>query len=208
MNVYYALIHKDSGSAYGVTFPDLPGCFSAADAETDIHAAAQEALVLYAQGETGIPQPRSMPDLQADPAIKAELAAGAVLMAVPLIVVARRARYNVMLDVDLVAGVDRQARVAGTSRSEFLSAALKDRLKATAGAAVVYRSDREYAVRQAPTGRKSKSSASKTKDVTGKAAASKAGKIPHDPKASPAAKSAGASALAETPARKAPAKKT
>ena len=33
MNVYFALIHKDSGSAYGVTFPDLPGCFSAADAE-------------------------------------------------------------------------------------------------------------------------------------------------------------------------------
>ena len=25
------VIHKDAGSAYGVTVPDLPGCFSAGD---------------------------------------------------------------------------------------------------------------------------------------------------------------------------------
>ena len=29
MNTYLALIHKDDDSAYGVSFPDLPGCFSA-----------------------------------------------------------------------------------------------------------------------------------------------------------------------------------
>ena len=42
MRTYYALVHKDVDSAYGVTFPDLPGCFAAADAETNIHEAAQE----------------------------------------------------------------------------------------------------------------------------------------------------------------------
>jgi predicted RNase H-like HicB family nuclease len=26
---YPIVIHKDSGSDYGVTFPDIPGCFSA-----------------------------------------------------------------------------------------------------------------------------------------------------------------------------------
>ena len=103
MKTYYALVHKDAGSAYGITFPDLPGCFGASDDEVDISEAAQSALVLYAQDCVSLPQPRSIPELQADRAIKADLADGAVLLAVPLIVVERKARYNVMLDVDLVA---------------------------------------------------------------------------------------------------------
>lgn len=37
-------IHKEADSAYGVRFPDLPGCFSAADAKTDILPNATEAL--------------------------------------------------------------------------------------------------------------------------------------------------------------------
>ncbi|MDI6026348.1 type II toxin-antitoxin system HicB family antitoxin [Corticibacterium sp. UT-5YL-CI-8] len=28
---YIALTHKDPDSAYGVSFPDIPGCFSAGD---------------------------------------------------------------------------------------------------------------------------------------------------------------------------------
>lgn len=44
---FIALIHKDSASAYGISFPDLPGCFAAADAEADIFDRATEALALY-----------------------------------------------------------------------------------------------------------------------------------------------------------------
>ena len=29
--LYPVYVHKDPDSAYGVTFPDFPGCFSAAD---------------------------------------------------------------------------------------------------------------------------------------------------------------------------------
>jgi len=61
MKVYYALVHKDKGSAYGITFPDLPGCFGACDAHADISEAAQTALVLFAQDETDLPNPRSIP---------------------------------------------------------------------------------------------------------------------------------------------------
>ncbi len=43
---FIALIHKDSASAYGISFPDLPGCFAAADAEADIFDNATEALAL------------------------------------------------------------------------------------------------------------------------------------------------------------------
>ena len=44
---YCAIVHKDGGSAFGVTFPDLPGCFSAADCEADIVPNAMEALALW-----------------------------------------------------------------------------------------------------------------------------------------------------------------
>ena len=136
MKLYYALVHKDKGSAYGITFPDLPGCFGASDEDGDLLSAAQEALMLYVEDEADVAAPRSLPELQRDCAISRELAAGAVLLAVPLIELERKGRYNVMLDVDLVAGIDRKARLLGVSRSEFLAESAGVRLKALgAGAA-------------------------------------------------------------------------
>jgi len=31
MAIYIALVHKEKDSAYGVSFPDFPGCISAGD---------------------------------------------------------------------------------------------------------------------------------------------------------------------------------
>lgn len=36
MKTYFALVHKDEVGAYGISFPDLPGCFSAADDLDDL----------------------------------------------------------------------------------------------------------------------------------------------------------------------------
>jgi len=47
MKYFYALVHKDDDSAFGVTFPDLPGCFSAADRIEDVVPNACEALDLW-----------------------------------------------------------------------------------------------------------------------------------------------------------------
>ncbi|MEQ1696097.1 MAG: type II toxin-antitoxin system HicB family antitoxin [Hyphomicrobiaceae bacterium] len=218
MRTYYALVHKDAGSAYGITFPDLPGCFGASDAEGDISEAAQSALVLYAQDEARLPEPRTIPQLQADREIKRELAAGAILLAVPLIVVERKARYNVILDVDLVAGVDQKARTMGISRSEYLAASLIDRLSAHSKIAVSGGSrsmpsaaSKVLTSRKASKGEKmvaaSALAQTKSKDVTSKVVASAAAKVLKDPKASKDAKSAAASALTQAPAKKAAAKK-
>ena len=38
------LIHKDKGSSYGVTVPDLPGCFSVGDTLDESMAMAREAI--------------------------------------------------------------------------------------------------------------------------------------------------------------------
>ena len=44
------VLHKDEGSSYGVTVPDLPGCFSGAETMEDAYTAAREAIVLHLEG--------------------------------------------------------------------------------------------------------------------------------------------------------------
>ena len=44
------VIHKDEGSSYGVTVPDLPGCFSGADTLDGAFVSAQEAILLHLEG--------------------------------------------------------------------------------------------------------------------------------------------------------------
>ena len=82
MTPYIALVHKDSDSAFGVQFPDVPGCFSAADSMDDLVGNAMEALSLWAEDEA-LPEARSIEEIVADPHITAELVAGASLVSVP-----------------------------------------------------------------------------------------------------------------------------
>ena len=49
---YVAVIDKDTDSAYGVRFPDLPGCFSAADTFDEIMQNAIEALSLVSRRQS------------------------------------------------------------------------------------------------------------------------------------------------------------
>lgn len=71
MKPYIAIVHQEEGCAYGVSFPDAPGCFSAADELDDLFAMATEALELWAEGmrEDGapIPEPRELSKLRDDP---------------------------------------------------------------------------------------------------------------------------------------------
>lgn len=47
---YPLLIHKDDKSDYGVTFPDLPGCFSAGETIEEALVNAQEAAECHIEG--------------------------------------------------------------------------------------------------------------------------------------------------------------
>ncbi|MFO1116331.1 MAG: type II toxin-antitoxin system HicB family antitoxin [Beijerinckiaceae bacterium] len=71
MKPYIVIVHKDPESAYGMTFPDAPGCFSAADEIDDLFAMATEALELWAEGEIEdgrlMPAPRSLSQIVTDP---------------------------------------------------------------------------------------------------------------------------------------------
>jgi predicted RNase H-like HicB family nuclease len=86
---FYALTHKEPRSCYGVSFPDVPGCTSAGDTLDEAVSNAVEALgghlaVTRDHGEPP-PAPRPLETLRKDAEVKREVAAGAVLVAVPLL---------------------------------------------------------------------------------------------------------------------------
>ena len=87
MTTYFAIIHEDRGSAVGVVFPDLPGCFSAGDTLDEAVANAHEALRLYAEAEYSagreLPQPRTFGELYRDREIREE-AKGAPFIGIQL----------------------------------------------------------------------------------------------------------------------------
>ena len=64
-------LHTDNGVTYGVTIPDLPGCFSAGDTKAEAIENAREAIYLHYAGmiEAGIdlPKPRQLAEHKADP---------------------------------------------------------------------------------------------------------------------------------------------
>ncbi len=68
---YIALVHKDEGTSYGVSFPDVLGCISAGDTFEEAVANAAEALdghlaLMRADGDA-VPAPRSFEELKRDP---------------------------------------------------------------------------------------------------------------------------------------------
>ena len=88
MALYIGLVHKDPESCYGMSFPDAPGCFSAADEPDEIFAMAQEALGLWLEGtlEEGfsVPPLRTIEEIRRDPEWRESLEAAAFVIGVEL----------------------------------------------------------------------------------------------------------------------------
>jgi predicted RNase H-like HicB family nuclease len=139
MKTFYALVHQDDDSAFGISFPDVPACFAAADEENEVVKYAQEALSLYATGLDVLPSARSLQEIRRDPEVQADLSQGAFIIAVQLITMDHKARYNLMLDAGLVAGIDSVAKTIGVSRSEFISHTMQQRLEHELGTVIVRR---------------------------------------------------------------------
>lgn len=125
MRYYTAIIHKDEGSAYGLTFPDLPGAFAAADDWNGIPAAATEALDLWFEDMPDV-APASLEDIRKRDDVAAELAAGAVLMPVPYIPADTAVqRVNITMERGLLRAIDETAKQRGMNRSSFLASAAR-----------------------------------------------------------------------------------
>ncbi|HSH57919.1 MAG TPA: type II toxin-antitoxin system HicB family antitoxin [Halomonas sp.] len=120
--LYPVYVHKDADSAYGITFPDFPGCFSAADELADLPRMAQEAVEVYFEGEEmAIPSPSAPEDWQDDERFQGGYW---MLLDIDLSRVSTRAvRVNVSLPECLVARIDEAAEARHLSRSAFLALA-------------------------------------------------------------------------------------
>ncbi|MFS2152159.1 type II toxin-antitoxin system HicB family antitoxin [Rhizobium sp. Rhizsp42] len=130
MKYFIALVHKEPDSAFGVSFPDLPSVFSAADVEDDLTANAIEALRLWAEDET-LPTPSSFDEISARPEVRSELASGAFLTRIPFIEdTTRTVRANVTFDKGMLDAIDAAAKERGLTRSAFLASAARKEIEA------------------------------------------------------------------------------
>jgi predicted RNase H-like HicB family nuclease len=129
MKYYYAVVHKDEDSSYGLHFPDLPGCYSAADSMDDIVPNALEALSLYVEGEAEeTPKPS---DIAAIRTLAADdLASGAFLVMVPFIGNSGKpARINISIDTAVLDAIDQAASQRKLTRSAFIAEAARHEIE-------------------------------------------------------------------------------
>jgi len=131
---YPAFIYKDPDSAYGVAFPDVPGCFSAGDTLDETMKNAAQALAahigwLERDGDP-VPAPRLPDEVANDPAL-ADDRIGATLVLIPLIRdLGSTTRINVSLDLGLLEAMDTEARQRKQTRSAFIASAVRKELTA------------------------------------------------------------------------------
>ena len=127
MIIYHAVVHKEEDSAWGVQFPDLPGCFSAADELDDVLANASEAVSLYLEGER-LPEPSSIESIRQ--LATEDLAQGAFLLAVPYVTSYNRPqRINVSIDQGILDAIDSAASKRKLTRSAFLAEAARNEIE-------------------------------------------------------------------------------
>ena len=118
---YVAVIDKDPGSAYGVQFPEVPGCYSATDSFDDIVPNAIEALSLFFEDGEPAP-PRGIEAVREE--VAGSIAEGAVLMMIPYVRDRKRVvRVNLSLEKGFVDTLDEAARMRGMTRSAFVQKA-------------------------------------------------------------------------------------
>jgi len=122
---YTVIIHKDKGCDYGVTVPDLPGCFSAGTTMDEAIAMAREAIELHLEGmiEDGlpIPEPASIEAHKSNP----DYADGvwAVVGVDESNLRIRAKRVNITLPERVLDAVDRCAKAHSQTRSGLLARA-------------------------------------------------------------------------------------
>jgi len=133
---YTALIDGEEG-AYGVVFPDLPGCTAMGrtiEVALDHAAVALRDMAQWmAEDGEGLPSARPPEALRRDPDVAAALAEGATLASVPLVrATGRPAKANLSIDAGILAAIDEEAARRKLTRSAFIELLAKHALGAMA----------------------------------------------------------------------------
>ena len=108
MTRYVALLDGVEG-AYGIVFPDLPGCTAAgetiADAVTDAIEAVREWILDAREDGEAVPEPRDMAALKANGRVAEALRDGAAFIVIPVLINSGRpAKANLSLELGTARG--------------------------------------------------------------------------------------------------------
>ena len=119
---YPVVIHKERGTDYGVSVPDLPGCFSAGETMQKALESAGEAIAAHIEGMlidgNRVPPPGTIDTHRENPDY-----AGGVWAIVPVDLAklsGRARRINITLPERALQEVDSCAKAIGETRSGFL----------------------------------------------------------------------------------------
>jgi predicted RNase H-like HicB family nuclease len=125
MRDYIALIHKDEGSDFGVSFPDFPGCVTAGSTLDEARALAVEALAFHIEGmieeRLDIPDPSTLEAVMKRRANRE----GVVVLVSPPQQAVKTERVNITVPEATLRAIDQYAKKHGFSRSAFLVNAAK-----------------------------------------------------------------------------------
>jgi predicted RNase H-like HicB family nuclease len=125
MRSYIGLIHKDTDSDFGVSFPDFPGVVTAGSTLDEARAMAEEALAFHVEGlaqdDAIIPEPSTLEDIMSDP----DNRSGVAILVSLKTEQPKAVRVNVTLAADVLEQIDRYAEAHGFTRSGFLTQAAK-----------------------------------------------------------------------------------
>ena len=124
------VIHKDINSDYGVTVPDLPGCFSAGESMEEALSNAKEAIECHLEGmmedneQIPVPQPIAIHQTNS------EYANGTwAIVEVNLSKLTSKAkRINITLPEHLLDKVDRYTEKHGITRSGLLAQSVTEHM--------------------------------------------------------------------------------
>ena len=121
---YPIILHTDDHQQFGVTVPDLPGCFSHGDSVESAVENAREAILFHAEGlvsgKRTIPQPTEivyLSDFNGD--VGTALIAYADVDIESMMGPARR--INITIKTASLQIIDLRAKARGMNRSEYLA---------------------------------------------------------------------------------------
>jgi predicted RNase H-like HicB family nuclease len=122
---YPIVIHKDPNSDYGVTVPDLPGCFSAGESIEEALDMVKDAILCHVEGllldEESVPLPSPVEAYQNHPEYR-----DGIFMLIeidPSEISGEMKRINITMPERILSRLDKYVAVNGGNRSAILTEA-------------------------------------------------------------------------------------
>jgi len=123
-----ALIQEEDEGILGISFPDFPGCASAANNMDDVIARGAKALAAHVksmvQSSLTFPVIRTVDDIRRRGNLN-----GAVIVAVPVELPGKSVPLQITMDERLLVELDRAANASGTTRSGKIAEAVRASLR-------------------------------------------------------------------------------